>query len=401
MSRHIQTAMLGLAVFPIAAVGIAVYLVAAGRVDAAVIAVAILVLAFGAFAAIAVVTHKLSAQEEWLWHQQDTLRNLAEKTEAMTARLDEVENQVKQPALKLDQIMADVRAMRDGFRNIIPSDGKPQQPRREPAEAAVTPTPTPTPPPAAAATLPPPRSATEHLELLLEPVIELATGNTSHYRALLDLTDDQGHVVRHAELMAKADKGGMRPVLDTHMVKLVAPVLRRLRVKNPSLRAFVPIGIATLGSREETARIAASLERDADIAGGIVFEFNHRDLGALETAGIENLARLGRLGATMALSQVQIAGLDLTSLRQLGVRFLSFPPNAADSGSGPTPAWREFVQYARAMQFQIVVADITIPQQASAATQIARFGYGSFFAPPRRVRSNAGFGAGARRASAA
>jgi EAL domain-containing protein (putative c-di-GMP-specific phosphodiesterase class I) len=396
MSRHIQTAMLGLAVFPIAAVGIAVYLVAAGRVDVPVIAVAILVLAFGAFAAIAVVTHKLSTQEEWLWHQQDTLRSLADKTEAMTARIDEAEDQIKQPALKLDLIMADVRALRDGFRNILPAADKPQQPRRESAETALKSAP----PPAAAAS-PPPRSATEHLELLLEPVIELATGNTSHYRALLDLTDDQGHVVRHAELMAKADKGGMRPVLDAHMVKLVAPVLRRLRVKNPSLRAFVPIGIATLGSREETARIAASLERDADIAGGIVFEFNHRDLGALETAGIENLARLGRLGATMALSQVQIAGLDLTSLRQLGVRFLTFPPNAADSGFGPTPAWREFVQYARAMQFQIVVSDITIPQQASDATQIARFGYGSFFAPPRRVRSNAGFGPGARRASAA
>ena len=34
-------------------------------------------------------------------------------------------------------------------------------------------------------------------------------------------------------------------------------------------------------------------------------------------------------------------------LRQLGVRFLSFPPQAADTGLGPSPAWREFVQYAR------------------------------------------------------
>lgn len=398
MARQMQTAMLGLAVFPVAAAGIAIYLLAAGRADAAVIAGAILVLAAGASAAVLVMMHKLSSQEEWLWQQQDTLRDLAEKTETMTTRLAEAERQGKQPVLQLDQIMADVRTLRDGFRNLHLPSGKPQPPQREPAEAVSVPAATPVP----AAAPPPPRPTTEHLELLLEPVIELATGNTAHYRALLDLTDDHGHVVRHAELMEKADRGGMRPVLDAHMVKLVAPVLRRLRVKNPGLRAFVPIGIATLASREETARIAASLERGADIAGGIVFEFKHRELGALDTAGIENLARLGRLGATMALSQVQVAGLDLASLRHLGVRFLSFPPNAADGGSGPTPAWREFVQYARAMQFQIVVADIATPQQATAANQIGRFGYGSFFAPPRKVRPDAGANAAAaRRASAA
>jgi len=232
-------------------------------------------------------------------------------------------------------------------------------------------------------------------------VIELATGTTTHYRALLDLADGNGHVVRHAELMAKADKGGMRPALDAHMVKLVAPVLRRLRNKNPAMRAFVPIGISTLSSRDDTARVVANLERDADVAGGIVFEFEHRELGRLSQSGIENLARLGRLGATMALSDVQIAGLDLAALRQLGVRFLSFPPSAADTGFGPSPAWRDFVQYARAMQFQITVSGIATPQQANAANQIARLGYGPFFAPPRKVRAGAGMSAAARNASAA
>jgi EAL domain-containing protein (putative c-di-GMP-specific phosphodiesterase class I) len=178
-------------------------------------------------------------------------------------------------------------------------------------------------------------------------------------------------------------------------------VLRRLRVKNPGLRIVVPIGLATLGSREETARIAGSLERDADVANGVVFEFEYRDLGQLDMHGIENLARLGRLGATMSLSNVQVAGLDLASLRQLGVRFLTFPPSSADAGFGPTSAWREFVQYARAMQFQIIATGIHSAQQASAATTIVRFGCGPFFAPPRKVKSDAGVAPGQRQASAA
>jgi EAL domain-containing protein (putative c-di-GMP-specific phosphodiesterase class I) len=282
------------------------------------------------------------------------------------------------------------------------------QSREQPARREPDPVPAPAPPTASAPAIAPPsaapakpRSSNEHLELLLEPVIELSTGNTAHYRAMIELTDDQGHVVRHAELMQKADIGGMRPALDAHLVKLVAPVLRKLRAKNPTLRAIVPIGVSTLGSREETSRVLANLERDADVAGGIVFEFNHRDLGSLDNIGIENLAKLGRLCATLALTQVQVGGLDLAALRQLGVRFLSFPPNAADAGFGPTAAWREFVQYSRAMQYQIIVSDITTPQQANAANQVGRFGFGPFFAPPRKVRADAGVPAQNRQFSAA
>jgi EAL domain-containing protein (putative c-di-GMP-specific phosphodiesterase class I) len=399
MSRHTIPAVITLAVFPVAAVGLSIYMLASGNANVTAVAGAVLLLGTGLFAIGIVGVQKFSSQEEWLLQQQDVMGDTLHRLDSLTARIDGVEQSVDQPMERLDEIKAELKGLRDNLRSLIQAKEKPEAPAQAanappPAEASAE---TPATSPA-----PKPQSAGEHLELLLEPVIELATGSTAHYRALLNLTDDHGHSVRHADLMQKADEGGMRPALDAHMVKLVAPVLRRLRAKNPTFRAFVPLGIATLGSREETSRIVANLERDVDIAGGVVFEFNHRDLGALDDDGIQNLARLGRLGATMALAQVQVAGLDLAALRQLGVRYLTFPPNAADAGFGPTPAWREFVQYARAMQFQIIVSDITAPQQATAATQVGRFGYGPFFAPPRKVRADAGLAAAAsRRASAA
>jgi EAL domain-containing protein (putative c-di-GMP-specific phosphodiesterase class I) len=399
MSRHTIPAVITLAVFPVAAVGLSIYMLASGNANVTAVAGAVLLLGTGLFAIGIVGVQKFSGQEEWLLQQQDVMGDTLHRLDSLTARIDGVEQSVDQPMERLDEIKAELKGLRDNLRSLIQAKEKPEAPAQAanappPAEASAE---TPATSPA-----PKPQSAGEHLELLLEPVIELATGSTAHYRALLNLTDDHGHSVRHADLMQKADEGGMRPALDAHMVKLVAPVLRRLRAKNPTFRAFVPLGIATLGSREETSRIVANLERDVDIAGGVVFEFNHRDLGALDDDGIQNLARLGRLGATMALAQVQVAGLDLAALRQLGVRYLTFPPNAADAGFGPTPAWREFVQYARAMQFQIIVSDITAPQQATAATQVGRFGYGPFFAPPRKVRADAGLAAAAsRRASAA
>jgi EAL domain-containing protein (putative c-di-GMP-specific phosphodiesterase class I) len=117
--------------------------------------------------------------------------------------------------------------------------------------------------------------------------------------------------------------------------------------------------------------------------------------------GIETLARLGRLGATLALREVYLGGLDLTALRQLGVRFLNFPPHAADSGNGPSEVWREFVQYARSMQIQLVIGDIKTPQQAASATKYARFGHGPFFAPARKVKRDAGIAPAVRRANVA
>lgn len=390
MTRQSVTALIGLAVFPLLAVASAAYLLAVNALEIAAVAGAILVMAIGLFALAITLILKISRHEKWLSVHHNRLRGLGDRADIVAARLAELEDKAAQPGNRLDEIMADVKSLRDDLRTVID--------RREPAAPFIP------------ASLPDPVSVTasaslrdggEHLELLLEPVIELASGATSHYRALLDLTDELGHVVHHAELMHKADQGGMRPPLDAHMVKLVAPVLRRLRIRNPGLRAFVPLGISTLGSRDDTSRVVSNLERDVDVAGGIVFEFDHRALGHLDAFGIENLARIARLGATMALSNVQLAGLDLASLRQLGVRYLTFPPHAAGSGPAPSAAWREFVQYARAMQFQIIISAIATPQQASAANQIGRFGYGPFFAPPRKVRPESGVGAATRRASAA
>jgi EAL domain-containing protein (putative c-di-GMP-specific phosphodiesterase class I) len=193
----------------------------------------------------------------------------------------------------------------------------------------------------------------------------------------------------------------MRAALDAHLVKQVVPVLRRLRNRNPAMRVFAPIGLATLESRDDMENLVRSIEREIDIAPGFVFELQHADLGRLDNHGIEGLARFGRLGATLALGDVQVSGLDLSALRQLGVRFLSFPPAAANAVPGAPKAWAEFIQYARAMQFQVIVAGVDSSQQAIAARQFGRYAHGAFFAPPRKVRADAGVATALRRSAAA
>lgn len=371
MSRHMIPVMLGITIFPIAAIVIAGYMLMFAGSSMAVVAGAILLLAFCVLATAIIIMSKLSRMEDWLFSHEETLHDLLGRSERTAARLSEVEREVSQPAPGVDRLISDLGALREEVKEAMTRKAEANPPPKPDA----------------------PREETEHLELMLEPVIELSSGSTSHYRALINLANSRGEVVPHAELMEKAEGGGMRAALDAHVVRLVTPVLRRLRLKNPGLRVFVPLGRSTLGSRGEADGIISLLLRDSDVANGMVFELGQEDIGQLDAAGIDNLARLGRLGATLALREVYLGRLDLAALRQLGVRFLNFPPHAVDAGNGPSEVWREFVQYARAMQIQLIVGGIDTPQQASAASKCARFGHGPFFAPPRKVRRDAGIAA--------
>ena len=382
MSRHMAPVMLGLTAFPLAAIGIAAFLVVSAGPQMMAVAGAILLLSCCILVAATVVAVKLSRHEEWLWAQQDSLRGLAGKTDAALARIAALETRDPDevPVAQVEALAVDESRTHRGL-----DEDLARASRRQPAaSAAETQTPR------------------DQLSLLLEPVVELAAGATSHYRAMVGLAAGRGKMVSHDELMHKADQGGMRAALDLRMVRMVTPVLRRLRLRNPGLRIFVPVGRATLGAAEESGRLMALLQRDADVAQGMVFEFAQRDLGQLDGAGIENLARLARCGATLALREVYLGGLDLAALRQLGVRYLSFPPHAVDAGSGPSEAWKDFAKQARALQIQVVVGEVKTPQQATAVSRVARYGYGPFFAPPRKVRPEAGIApAAARQANVA
>ena len=88
-------------------------------------------------------------------------------------------------------------------------------------------------------------------------------------------------------------------------------------------------------------------------------------------------------------SQVSVAGLDLAALHKLGVHYLAVEAASLDSGFGLAPSWFEFAQHARALRFQIVAQRIESTIQASAASQVARYGSGPFYAPPRKVKPEA------------
>ncbi len=230
----------------------------------------------------------------------------------------------------------------------------------------------------------------EHLNFLLQPVIDLTTNETAHYRARFNMSAANGSEIDFEKLVANADRGGLRASLDVHVISQAIPLLRRLRAKNPGLKMFIPIGVGTLSSVSSLAMATRALADASDVANGIVFELSHDALGKLNETGISGLATIARMGATLALSDASVAGLDLSSLRQLGVKFIGINSSSIDAGYGIASTWHEFAQVARGLQFQIMLTDIGNAAQAATAAQIARLVTGPYFAPPRRVKFNAG-----------
>jgi len=363
---------------------------------------AIIVLAIGQVFLLAIAWSRDAALATKLELQGRSQRALADDLRGLAQRLDAAERQISDAPV--EQVASEMQSLRHSFQSLS-QEIEHTRSRIESGVMSRTYAPVPVQQPEAAS-LPPPKApaleaSRERLELALEPVVELSNDQTAHYRAQLSLVEGLGREVPYAVLMAKADAGGFRPAIDFVMLKQTLPVLRRLRGKNPRLRIFVPLGLSSLNGAADLDRLVDLIEESADVAVAIVLEIEHGNLGSLGATGIDGLARLGRLGVTMALTGVSTSGLDLAALRQLGVRFLDIDAGSFETGSGLSPAWLQFAQFARAMQFQIVAGGVATAAQAAAAGQLARFARGSFFAPPRRVKSDAGLEAAAGERTAA
>ena len=230
----------------------------------------------------------------------------------------------------------------------------------------------------------------DHLTFLLEPVIDLATNETEHYRARYNMATTTGSEIAFERLVANADKSGLAPE-PRHACDQPGPAAARANCASSiltcdcSCRSALP----TLTSEATLRKILDIVDEVGEPASGLVFELEHDNLGRLNENGVTGLAMLARRGIAMALVNVTSPGLDLASLRHLGVKYIGIDADSVESGYGVSPTWQEFVQVARGLQFQVMLLDVATSQQAASASQVARFAAGPFFAPPRRVKGTA------------
>ena len=225
------------------------------------------------------------------------------------------------------------------------------------------------------------------LDLYLEPVVDLGNQQTVHYHATLGLVSASGERLAHDALFTEADRSGLRPALDVFAVTRCLRVAERMKRNRPELKLFIPIGKATLSDRTSLQAIQREIEPNSRMAQSLAFEIGFDVLGTLDSAGIDGLARLARLGGSLALGQVWDAELDLTALRASRFQYLCFDMAALLAEPNVPPAWEPLALQCVREGFEIIAAHADSPAQAAEARRHARFARGAAFAPPRLVRA--------------
>jgi EAL domain-containing protein (putative c-di-GMP-specific phosphodiesterase class I)/chaperonin cofactor prefoldin len=228
----------------------------------------------------------------------------------------------------------------------------------------------------------------EQLNLALEPIVDLYTSNTAHYRMVLGMTNEQGKDVVHDLLVMHADRMGLRDKLDPYVVQETMGLLEQLRQRDQSLCIFVPVGAATLSNPLAVQSILEHIRNHPDVTSGLVLDLSHAVLASLPETSLEGLATLARAGVVLSLSQASIAGLDLSALNRLNVRFISLAAATVGVGLQISAGLPGLVQSARALRIQTIISHVGDPRHVGGLAKIARLASGPAFAVPRKLKRN-------------
>jgi EAL domain-containing protein (putative c-di-GMP-specific phosphodiesterase class I) len=231
------------------------------------------------------------------------------------------------------------------------------------------------------------QSPLDQLVISLEPIIDLFSSKTAHYRLHLAMAKPEGGEVAQDVLLHHADRTGLRPEFDVYAAREALKLLGRLRQRDEGLSIFMAIGPSTLQSESALNRIIADMHVHDDIADGLVFELPHAMLAGLSDTGLEGLAKLARAGVYLSLANVAVSGIDLAPLATLNVRYLTLSAVTAGGLEGPSPQLISFAQSARASRIQTIITGVVDRRVVQKLTKVSRFASGPVFAEPRRVKT--------------
>ena len=233
---------------------------------------------------------------------------------------------------------------------------------------------------------PAPSGATDRLTLALEPIIDLYTMQTAHYRMIVSMLNDQGQEVSPETFLLHASHTGERAEVDYFVIREALSLLGTLRQRDPNLCVITAIGAETLSDNGTLRAILDLMLERRDVSAGLVIEISHVVLAGLSEQAVEGLALLARAGVSLALASASIAGADLGALSKLNMRYVSLTASSIGSGVSASAALGGFVQAARALRVQIIITQVAEARQMQEISRTVRYAAGPAFAHPRRLR---------------
>jgi len=208
------------------------------------------------------------------------------------------------------------------------------------------------------------------IDLFLAPVVRLASGQTSYYRAT---------------------SNARSPADETRLIARIITVLRHLDRRGRAVGIFCPLSAEAFADNGFLGRLVRFLRRNEDVAGKLVIEISQADLARLTQAGMRGLAWLAQLGATFSLAAASPAGPDLAALHELGFQFVDVDIQALPGDNRDRlDALTAFAAEAQRNELTVMAGPVADGADLAWLQHGASLGHGAHFARPRRVRPDFG-----------
>lgn len=228
---------------------------------------------------------------------------------------------------------------------------------------------------------PPSPSKADNLDFYLEPIIDLSSGRTAHYRASVSLRLADGARFGMDSVKQGAERAGVGSMFELLAFVRAVPVLQRLKSRGRSVSIFAPASAASFANPKFMQRIGNLLSSEPEIAAGLVIEVSESEMARLSDEGMRGLAKLADQGICFCLSGTKGRGPEVATLADLGFRYVIMDARLIESGMG-----KDFVAGCRQNGIEIIAGQVDERDMLLGLPDRATFGFGPLFAAPRLVR---------------
>jgi diguanylate cyclase (GGDEF)-like protein len=163
---------------------------------------------------------------------------------------------------------------------------------------------------------------TELLVLRYQPIVCVATGNTSHHEVLIRLKSDNGRLIGPDAFLPAAVRFGLMAEIDSWLIEKAIGELAKYRVDAPELKFALNLSANAFEAENLAAFVRSQLARCNVPANALVFEITE-SLAARHLNQVEKqIAALRDLGCKVALDDFGTGYSSFSYLQQLSVDYI-------------------------------------------------------------------------------
>jgi EAL domain-containing protein (putative c-di-GMP-specific phosphodiesterase class I) len=168
------------------------------------------------------------------------------------------------------------------------------------------------------------RSAIDNNAFLLryQPIIDVASGETTHHEVLLRMRADDGKLVAPDAFLPAAVRFGLMAEIDTWMIENAIAALAEYRQEQPDLCFSINLSVNAFESENLAAFVRAQLSKPSVPASSIVFEITE-SLAVRHLKHVEQqISLLRKAGCQLALDDFGTGYSSFSHLKRLSVDFI-------------------------------------------------------------------------------